>query len=137
VPARTLTACRDRGTTFIADHHFDPSIQLPPTRVGVIGDRETLAVTLTPNSRRIDAPRDERGFHGVGARLRKSLVIGFRTDAIGEAVDLDAALRMLGEELRQLIELARGPGFNCALPVSNSTSPSVSTSPRGVGFALS
>jgi hypothetical protein len=44
-----LAARGDRCAIVFADYHFDAAIQLSSARVGVIRDREALAIALTAN----------------------------------------------------------------------------------------
>src|SRR5688500_2669098 len=88
------------------DHDLDAAVELAPDRRVVRSDRELRAIAARVDALGLDPARDARLLDGVGTLVRQTLVQLFRAGAVGEALDGDAAVAVLGEQSGDVVERA-------------------------------
>src|SRR5687767_7452987 len=88
------------------NHDLDAAVELAPDRRVVRRDGELRAVAARVDALGLDAAGDQRFLDGVGTLLRQTLVQLLRAGAVGEALDGDTAVAVLGEQPGDVVERA-------------------------------
>src|SRR5450755_4694362 len=99
--ARTGSVLRSaRHTAAIAfrDDHFDTAVLLAPRRALVVGHGRAFPKSASLNAIARYDHACQCIAHGTGTSLRKTLIVVICADAVGEAFNLDAALRIFMQE---------------------------------------
>ena len=140
MPALTAAATSSSRSRWpgrrILDHYLDPPVLLPAGRRRVAGDREVR----TKAGRHDPIARDPGRHQRIRHRLRRGAATGpdwwssSRCCRYGPRCEPCAPDSPRGTEPAATISLT-APGLRVACPVSNRTSPTVSTMPRSVCFA--